>query len=1414
MASDFAQRAWASLRALAVAACVAGLALPAWAVDVTNLSDSGAGSLRSAISLTADGGTINFTGAGASGTITLTSGEIPFAKSLTLAGPGAGSVTVSGNNASRIFNLTDSSKTFTISGLTLQNASVVGQGGAIATNGKLVVDSVQFNANQASDGGGAIAIGRAALADLGAAIIKNSSFSANNVSATSGAGGGAILLTGTPGFSAALTMVDSTVSGNLANAGIGMPGGGISFTNAALTLISSTIAFNHAGAAGADLHQGSLLGSSLTLRNSIVSNGIVDATPIVAADRDIYQPGGATIASLGFNVVQRRSAATGYLPSDAADGTNPMLAALANNGGPTLTHALLAGSPALDFVPVVSCVDEASLPLLRDQRGPAFVRQSGGNPCDAGALEAQVADLTISKTHVGNFSQGQTGATYTITVGNIGVASSSGTVTVVDALPAGLTATALTGTGWNCTLATLTCTRSDALGSGASYAPIILTVNVAGNAPASVTNAATVSGGGDLVTANNTASDPTTILPGPDLTITKTHAGNFVQGQIGAAYTITVHNGGGGATAGTVTVSDTLPAGLTATALSGTGWTCTLVPLICTRSDALAGGGTYPVIALTVNVANNAPASVTNSVSVSGGGDVVPGNNSANDPTTITQVADLTISKSHAGNFIQGQIGATYTITVANAGPGPTLGTVTVVDTLPAGLTATGISGGGWACTLATLTCTRSDVLASAASYPALTLTVNVAANAPASVTNTANVSGGGELNAANDTANDPTTIAPGPDLTVTKTHAGNFTQGQIGASYTITVHNGGGSPTSATVTMVDTLPAGLTATGLSGTGWACTLATLTCTRSDALAASASYPVITLTVNVANNALASVTNTATVSGGGDVVPGNNVATDPTTITQVADLTITKTHGGNFAQGQIGATYTITVANAGPGPTTGTVTVVDALPASLTATGLSGAGWTCTLATLTCTRSDVLANGASYPALTLTVNVAANAPASVTNTATVSGGGELNTANDTATDPTTIATGPDLTITKTHSGNFTQGQSGAVYTITVRNSGATATLGAVTVVDTLPAGLTATDLSGAGWTCTLATLTCTRSDPLAAAANYPAITLTVNVANNAPASVTNSAAVSGGGDINNGNNSASDVTTVALVADLTIAKSHVGNPRQGQTGVTYTITVSNAGPGPTSGTVTVADTLPADLTATAFAGTGWTCTLAPLSCTRSDVLANGASYPPLTLTVTVGASAAASVTNTVSVSGGGEINTSNDTASDPTTIVPAADLSVTKSHVGPLHAGAIGVTYVISVSNIGLGPTVGVVTIVDNLPPQLTATAISGAGWTCTLATLTCTRSDVLAPGASYPQITVTVNVSPTATGSIVNSVTVSGGGDVSAANDSSSDAASLFVEVVPTLSQSLLAVLAAALALAGLLALRRRNSAL
>jgi uncharacterized repeat protein (TIGR01451 family) len=118
----------------------------------------------------------------------------------------------------------------------------------------------------------------------------------------------------------------------------------------------------------------------------------------------------------------------------------------------------------------------------------------------------------------------------------------------------------------------------------------------------------------------------------PSLTITKSHTGNFTQGQTGATYTVTVTNAATstGPTSGTVTVTDTIPAGLTLVSMAGTGWDCTAN--VCTTTASLGTGKSYPAITVTVDVAANAPAQVTNIVTVSGGRSAAA---EASNPTTI-----------------------------------------------------------------------------------------------------------------------------------------------------------------------------------------------------------------------------------------------------------------------------------------------------------------------------------------------------------------------------------------------------------------------------------------------------------------------------------------------------------------------------------------------------------------------------------------------------------------------------------------------------------------------------------------------------------------------------------------------------------------------------------------------------------
>jgi hypothetical protein len=240
-----------------------------------------------------------------------------------------------------------------------------------------------------------------------------------------------------------------------------------------------------------------------------------------------------------------------------------------------------------------------------------------------------------------------------------------------------------------------------------------------------------------------------------------------------------------------------------------------------------------------------------------------------------------------------------------------------------------------------------------------------------------------------------------------------------------------------------------------------------------------------ISVNVTSSAPGTYNNTS-----GNVSSTNggtgNTASASLTVARAA-LSITKTHTDPFSRGQTGATYTITVSNsATAGPTTGTVTVTDTLPNvqnTFVPTALSGAGWACNLGTLTCTRSDVLAPGASYPAITLTVNVPQNIRANVTNSATVSGGGDTN--SHIANDPTHIGAPVQVDCGNNNSATVTRGQS-ATFTCTVDSSSG---LGQVTLsAGGLPAGtLAAFNPPSTSQLTTTVTLTITTAAASASAA---------------------------------------------------------------------------------------------------------------------------------------------------------------------------------------------------------------------------------------------------------------------------------------------------------------------------------------
>ncbi len=259
------------------------------------------------------------------------------------------------------------------------------------------------------------------------------------------------------------------------------------------------------------------------------------------------------------------------------------------------------------------------------------VSQPGVPPAtasDSTGIDPAHPVLAITKTHNANFSQGQTNATYTVTVSNVGPVPTFGPVNMMEMPPPGLMVVSMAGTGWTCD--PVQCNRNDALAPGASYPTITVTVNVAPNATSPQVNQVSVGGGGSPPAM---ASDSTTIIPAgvPSLSITKTHTGNFTQGQTNATYRVTVSNNtGAGATTGPINVMEMPPSGLVLVSMGGLGWSC--VAPNCTRGVSLAPGTTTTPIIVTVNVLPTATSPQVNQVTVSGGGSAPA---SASDSTVI-----------------------------------------------------------------------------------------------------------------------------------------------------------------------------------------------------------------------------------------------------------------------------------------------------------------------------------------------------------------------------------------------------------------------------------------------------------------------------------------------------------------------------------------------------------------------------------------------------------------------------------------------------------------------------------------------------------------------------------------------------------------------------------------------------------
>lgn len=328
---------------------------------VTSTADSGAGTLREALANVCTGDTITFNLAGAGPhTITLTTGELLVVDDVTINNNSGESITVSGNNTSRVFSI-NNNKTANIIGLSITGGSVTGDGAGILNDGALtIVNSTLFDN-------------------------------------TAGADGGAINTTAT---STSLTLINTTISGNTA----GGSGGGLITQGGTVSIVNTTITNNTADLDNNGMGDGGGINShgTVLLKNTIVfGNFNEDGNPDTADDIS-----GIVDATSSFNLIGIGGprGLTDGINNNQVGVTNAGLGPLADNGGTTQTHALLSTSPAVETGSNANLPTDTfdldgdantaeSLPV--DQRGMGFPRIA--DSADANII--QTVDIGAFELH-------------------------------------------------------------------------------------------------------------------------------------------------------------------------------------------------------------------------------------------------------------------------------------------------------------------------------------------------------------------------------------------------------------------------------------------------------------------------------------------------------------------------------------------------------------------------------------------------------------------------------------------------------------------------------------------------------------------------------------------------------------------------------------------------------------------------------------------------------------------------------------------------------------------------------------------------------------------------------------------------------------------------------------------------------
>ncbi len=887
-------------------------------------------------------------------------------------------------------------------------------------------------------------------------------------------------------------------------------------------------------------------------------------------------------------------------------------------------------------------------------------------------------------------------------------------------------------------------------------ATVLITANVPADAPegadlANRVHVTSLTPDGDIT--DNTAQTDTEVYAFADVGVTKSCPATATAGET-LTCTLVLTNQGP-SLARSVDIKDILPPGLTYLSGSVSQGACTSG--ICQVGDMDVDQTITAVI--TAAIDSDMTGVITNTAQVFAvTNDPIPENNSDTANTTILASADLSIGKQAVPSPAVPGESLTYEIIVANEGPSDAQN-VQINDILPASYILSGVTSSQGNCSA--LPCTLGTI--PAGGNATMTLYGSVSSGATIPLTNTATVtSTASDPVSENNTVTVTTELTPKADLALDLTSTPTTYAGATAVVTSTVTNNGPSVASNATVTI--TLPAGATFhSSTPPTGWTATDngdGTITLHTANPIADGASIP-ITMTVNIDDAVAPGASlefNGLLTSATTDPVPDNNTDNTDTSILASAELRVDKRTiaGPVVAGGAI--TYTIVIENLGPSLARG-VQAADSIPSQMTLIDATSTQGPC--AGAICFSGDIAAGGR----VTMTVRVRVNSDTAdgsiITNAVIVTSNtpdpGVYPNYDIVSNDVQALAR---LILSKKDMVDPVSPGDHLLYHLSLTNYGPGDAVNVI-ITDTLPAELTYQASTANCVETAPNVLSCDLGTVAAGTTKDFLLTTLVDTTVVSGTVISNRAYVTTTTPITNSTLSVTETTLVqqalGVPADLQISKTPDPSLVIAGTLVTYTMIITNAGPGAALN-VQVVDPLPSGLTPVRIHSSQGLC---------SDGVCNLGFMPfdgaPSTAAIEVTALTDASI-----ISGTTLLNTafvqssqpdptpSNNVATGAITLTNEADLAVSKADLqDPADAGDI-VAYTIHITNTGPSRAINVV-ISDILP--INTTFVSGTGCTESGGVITCLMGDLDA-GASATQF-LTLRLSASMTGAFTNIVHVS-----------------------------------------------------